>query len=430
MLRSPKETISVDTNELGIIQLRSMAVGDRRQFTSLNDPSVSDRRFCALLANNQIISPALTNEDVESVSDSLLKRLLRELIALDPTMYAECELSDVSFAAVRNSHKRAIHERVMKLASKGSPSFAYATKKISRIQKELGNNYLRFVLSISGFSEFLKLGSILPRLVATGQTKLASSAMDTLDRLAEISHVLENWTATQDDRFTEYLWRREAEVHAIAPWLQKYKWFISPSIPTELDSKIVNALTSNRNVNSTLNSVFVDYFKENNWEHLKEMIESWKDCELYDTMFKKRMKIIRDCVEIIRSKELKTVNSASIVIPVLIAQIDGIIYDYLILTGTPAERTKKRNSGIKNALDGLIGEPYDEMITQFFDSNLFQKSTPGKPLENPFILNRHKIMHGESTNYGRKDHVVRVFMFIDCLTLLGFEKEDSMKELN
>ena len=53
---------------------------------------------------------------------------------------------------------------------------------------------------------------------------------------------------------------------------------------------------------------------------------------------------------------------------------------------------------------------------------LFQNAYPGLPLEMPFTFNRHKILHGEITKYGRFDNTLRAFLILDFLNSVSIEK--------
>ena len=57
----------------------------------------------------------------------------------------------------------------------------------------------------------------------------------------------------------------------------------------------------------------------------------------------------------------------------------------------------------------------DDLANDIFLNILFQRSQKGKPLATPFSFNRHKIIHGESIKYGRKDYLIRAFMVLDLL---------------
>ena len=49
---------------------------------------------------------------------------------------------------------------------------------------------------------------------------------------------------------------------------------------------------------------------------------------------------------------------------------------------------------------------------------LLQGSKRDSSLKIPFNFNRHKIMHGESVRYGRKDYLIRAMMILDYLASL------------
>ena len=77
-----------------------------------------------------------------------------------------------------------------------------------------------------------------------------------------------------------------------------------------------------------------------------------------------------------------------------------------------------RKSVFKQHFQQVLGAKPDELATDVMLNILFQGSQKGKPLKTPFNFNRHKIMHGEVTNYGKKTYLIRAFLILDFLAHL------------
>lgn len=210
--------------------------------------------------------------------------------------------------------------------------------------------------------------------------------------------------------------------------LQKYKWFISPSLPMPFIFDVVKLGKKKGRQDKAVNTLFNRYFEAKNWQNLEMMVDDWKSKPL----LKKRYKILADCVKVVKFANKKGINGANVVLPTLITQIDGVLTDYLDSKGIQWDcayddwfdgKTKKvkkvgRKTQFKNSKPKVLTTLLDDLSNYIFLNILFQRSQKGKPLKNPFNFNRHKIIHGESTKYGKKDYLIRAFMIIDLLAHL------------
>lgn len=149
------------------------------------------------------------------------------------------------------------------------------------------------------------------------------------------------------------------------------------------------------------------------------------------------MKIIKDCINLLKNNE-NNINSANLIVPTLIPQIEGIQMEFMKLNGLYIDygivyksdgELLKDESG--NKIDKksyfrqltLNNEYYDIMNDVFLDV-LFKKT---KPREDCTSINfsRNKILHGESTSYGRRKNMIRCFMILDFLSELIFIEDDN-----
>lgn len=132
------------------------------------------------------------------------------------------------------------------------------------------------------------------------------------------------------------------------------------------------------------------------------------------------------CIKTLKIADSKT-NAVNVVLPTLIAQIDGFLTDYLDSKIIPYDcgyddfiqsgkiKKVRRKSQFKKYSLKALALNLNNLATYTFLNILFQHSQKGKPLKTPFNFNRHKIMHGESTNYGRNGYLIRSFLLIDFL---------------
>jgi len=201
--------------------------------------------------------------------------------------------------------------------------------------------------------------------------------------------------------------------------------FITPSFPITFIFEVMKLDKEKGRHDKAVNRLFVEYFEAEDWRNLRIMVNDWKA----NSLLKKRHKILTDCVNTVRVASKKGINEANPVLPTLITQIDGALTDYLNSKGLQwgsdyDDWTKARTGNVrkigriaqfKNAKPKVLTTSLDDLASDIFLNILFQTSYKGKPLATPFNFNRHKIIHGESVKYGRKDYLIRAFMVLDLL---------------
>lgn len=270
------------------------------------------------------------------------------------------------------------------------------------------------------------------------QQELAKSLQEMMHPWIEFQT---RWVSENAERFRlieEHLKQVKLTIKEADQILTEYKWIITPSLPIQFVTQVTivyhNDKLEKREKRKEINRLFIEFFTENNCKNLSLMVESWKG----NPLFKKRMKIIRNCVWAMKNSS-KQFNASNLVIPTLTSQIDGLISDYLIQNGwvynlslnkkgrvignwvdKSGKDQKKFGSNNVKCLAHIAGDQ-----TIFLDSSnflimeiFFQKAYNSKKLENPFTFSRHKIVHGEYTTYGRKDNVIRTFLILDFLANL------------
>jgi hypothetical protein len=171
-----------------------------------------------------------------------------------------------------------------------------------------------------------------------------------------------------------------------------------------------------------INALFWQYFSENNFENLGILVEGWSSSPLFT---RGRMKIIKDCVSALKNANRRS-NPCNVVLPTLIAQIDGALTKFKTQKGfnLSAKKPKKHLEELKTWFEAettnqdVLSRRMLDLANYLFFEILFQSAYHGQPLGNPFTFSRHKIMHGEYLTYGRKDNTIRAFLILDFLAAL------------
>ena len=109
-------------------------------------------------------------------------------------------------------------------------------------------------------------------------------------------------------------------------------------MPQTLILRVVKIGGRKGNQRKIINRLYVDYYSSNNFEHLESLVDWWETNEI----FKPRMKILRDCVFVMKNAKGKH-NPSNIVLPTLIAQIDGIQTEFIVQEEGLSFDEKRRN---------------------------------------------------------------------------------------
>jgi hypothetical protein len=266
--------------------------------------------------------------------------------------------------------------------------------------------------------------------VAEQYSKMAQMAMSQLKPQIEF---FQDWIA-RNQRVFDPIWKSWDDIEKknkiqekkAAKILRKYKWFICPSMPVSAIRTILEVAKKKGRKDGEINRLFLDYFSRDRWKNLEDMVAAWGK----NPLFKARMPIIKNCVKTIQGADKNGSNAAIVVLPTLISQIDGLLTDFLIKKGIPFRtmyddfvqggKVKKvgRKTQFKANVPNALTDDLNDLAIDMFLNVLFQSSQRGTPLATPFNFNRHKIMHGESVRFGRKDYVIRAFMVLDFLAHL------------
>jgi hypothetical protein len=238
------------------------------------------------------------------------------------------------------------------------------------------------------------------------------------ERLKPLWDSFQKWSIEVGEHLRRALEQYGIDEQVAMKLLEKYKLFLSPSIDIRLVSDIARIGGKSGIHRAEVNRLLATYFGSNNFMELERIMKEWGKNEL----FRPRMKIIQDCLVTLRNKK-KGYNPSNVVLPALIAQIDGIRQSYLEKKGYTYKEVRGRmhwmdsNGQIMGWKDvyklTTAGDRYMASACEIFVNILFESSKRGRPTIITF--NRPKIQHGESVRYGRIDNTIRAFLTLDFL---------------
>lgn len=437
---------------LGSIELKAISGKDATFIYKLLREEKDDKEFTLRLLYNQLVKPKIKLDKFKGISDSELKVLLIEFVN------DEYNLSDYyketnDFELFKN-FRIAVRRYLFSIQS----SFNKSLGNIGGFTRNF-SNIVRPIDLVSMIPKPINLAPVIPKIINSppqwnvanligqnmnysevitksliGTSSLSAVAgqfQSSANILSKIMlpqiNIWKRWTEANRILFNVYIerWEEFEKIHKIPREeaigaLKRYKWFMTPSLPTGFIFRAVMIGKRKGNQRGAMNRLFVDYFSEEDFINLEILVHFWKSKDI----FKHRMKIFRDCVSVLKQSDSKT-NPSNLIIPTLIAQIDGIQNEFMKMNGI----TMKKKGGLKDSNGQGIkwkdwygnltsdGELIDS-AKDIFLNILFQEADKGKPLETPYTFSRHKIMHGENYRYGRIDNTIRAFLILDFLAAL------------
>jgi hypothetical protein len=201
--------------------------------------------------------------------------------------------------------------------------------------------------------------------------------------------------------------------------LIKYKWIMTPSMPLDFLFQVAEIGRRKGNQRKAMNRLFVEYYSSNNFEQLTVLVNNWSA----NSFFQPRIRLLQDCVAVMQHAQGKY-NAANVVIPTLLAQIDGVQTDFLRTKGIYRRRHMWVDaSGARvNWHQTFEHLTMDDTVfhtgARMFLKILFQTAYHGENLKTPTTFSRHKIIHGEYTRYGTRVNAIRAFLILDFLSTL------------
>ncbi len=232
---------------------------------------------------------------------------------------------------------------------------------------------------------------------------------------------------------------KNAEEYHTLEALLEHGWVISPYLLDDGFLKQQMSSTVLNMKNKEVNEKFINYFLKDNWKVVEGMLANWES----NLIFKKRIKIFKDTLQLLRAYRSTRINKSGVniclfIVPTLIAQIEGISTEIAISLGLQKNKERKWViEGEKQTYEDhewmwqLPADGYDSHPIELLETFLFTYAvntklyTPNpkrkteKLAKRPFAnFIRHKIMHGETYRHGQIDHVLRLLLILDFLATI------------
>jgi len=430
-----------DLEQFGEVELKYISFGDIDFFVELSNEIDDDKEFIIQVLHHQLIHPDMSSSDFYKISNDEMIKLARNFVNNEPLIfeYFKETAEDEIFTNIREAIRRYHQLKVEKLEVAFLPIINSTKNILKTFNIQHSNLIYQTIKSTSYLTESLKKIDLISKQFQNSQLLLAESLGPIIEQSNQTARILsevltpqinfwQNWLNTNKLIFNRYddFWQNFQQQYKITEQeaiqiLKKYKWFITPSLPFDFVYNVVKIGRKRGNQRKNVNKLFVDYFCLNNFENLENLVEEWDNISI----FKPRIKIFNDCISILKNSKRKT-NPSNLLLPTLIAQIDGIQTEFMELNGLsfdPKSRKWKDKDGniVYHKQWFKAQTSNQEMLdlsNHIFLNILFQKAQRGEPLETPFTFSRHKIMHGEYVNYGRIDNTIRAFMILDFLATL------------
>lgn len=435
----------VKLESLGEVHLKFLSLDDMKTINKLLDSKgLTDKDFTKTVIYNQIIKPQLDLLEIENIKDNDLILLTQAFINKDKHTFEYLIHTDNLFKDFRLAlitYKKKLSEKII---SEIAPGFKIAQKTFSSFNAQYSSiisnplkipfdlaNSMKAISSLS--TPFLITEHNMQKIIQPLITQTSYAVKILEESFKPQIEFWQNWMDSHNPLLEKYwqYWKELEKNYKITEEsalriLKKYKWFITPSLPTSFVFEVVEINKNKGRQDKAINSLFIDYFSAKNWHEISLLVRTWKEIPLFDN----RIKIITDCVKILSNERGSKINIVNVILPTLIVQIDGLVSDYLRLKNISWDTAyddfirngkvikKGRKKLFETNRSSTIPSEFEELANDIFLNILFQTSSKGKPLKNLFNFNRHKILHGENLRYGRKDYLIRAFLVLDLFAYL------------
>jgi len=426
-----KNNTQTKINSLGEVELKWISLGDVKKYAKFLEQNYSDKDFTLKILFHQLIKPKIKFNTFKKLSDKEIVKLGKVFIKKENYFFKHFQDTGDFFQDFRKAIKTQNEKLIEKLRNTFDPIIKSTQDMLTSFHNSYASVVQQTLDSSSYIQDTIHRFSFLSKQIQESQLNITASLKPIIEEYSAIARIFTESIKPQIDFWQKWAEQNKSVFDSISiNWsefqnryhiaeskavlvLQKYKWFISPNMPIDFIFKVVQLGQRKGRQDSAINKLFVDCFSQNNWRCLEALSKNWKK----NPLFKKRIKIIHDCIEILKTADIET-NVANVLLPTLIAQIDGFLTDYLDSKNISFHTYAERKSQFKENSSKPISSELNELANRTFLNILFQRSQKGEPLKTPFNFNRHKIMHGESTNYGRNGYLIRSFLIIDFLVSL------------
>lgn len=456
IIEMSKKPIYIKSPTLGKLTFRMFLAKDEGIILKYLNEYDDSEFICNMFILHQLTSPMITIEVLEGLNSLEIKYILTEYLKINNLdnyfNFNEGNVYDNFKEGLVNyqnhllkpilTHRKQIIDSIEQTLDlitipQGISSYILNSQELimdQMVEVSKTMNTIQQSISLPQLNEYIRLfdfsaaySAIAIQKIIEPQINLWTNWININKNLIQgISYVNTFW----DEVFEKYNISRTKALTCI----KKYNWFITPSMYTYIVKDIISACKKpSRNKYHEINKVFVNYFLENDCRNIDEFVRNWET----NPIFKGRMKIIRDCVNIIKNCP-ENVNFSNLVVPTLIAQIDGIqqefmkqnglVVDYNIvydLEGNKQKDEHGQNIRFKEYYRELTSDDkFSDAINDVFLDVLLQDTKPRQDYKTSIHFSRNKILHGKNIKYGKKDYVVRCFMILDFLHGLSTRNED------
>ena len=445
-----KVPIEIKSETLGTLNFRRIYNDDYLFIENCLNEEMDYEVFCKQFLVNQICNPVLTLDDFNDLCDDEIRSILEKYIEVEDLgdYFDFNSYNDIYtiFKDGMESYRNHVNSIVignqlslLKSANSIINSFDFheslssylnmmnevSIGAMSQTAKILTGVNQIAIPDINGHvSQMINSSAVLSAVnikeIVNQQTAIWQNLMNVSGVLLQITENISSfWDKFQIDYQIPSLEAQNC--------LKKYNWFISPNMEIPIVYDVMEVCnSSSKHKEKEINNIFVNYFLDNNCEKIDGLIDKWAT----NPLFNRRIKIIKDCANIIKINE-KGINYSNLVVPTLIAQIDGIQNEFMKLNGFSINRhgifDSEGNKIVKKEYfrELTANNKYFDAMNDIFLEILFQTAYTGEKCKS-LHFSRHKILHGEITNYGQRVFTVRCFMILDFLSELIFINSEEL----
>jgi hypothetical protein len=201
--------------------------------------------------------------------------------------------------------------------------------------------------------------------------------------------------------------RLDARQRQAAVILAKKGWWLSPDFPIRLLNVVVEMKENGQG--RQINRLICDYY---NPRRLSSLASKWME----DPIFKRRQRPIGEALG--AHKQRKWLLS----IPVLLAQMEGVLRDYAEQRNMSRKKSVKKLAALLRAKSpdaSLVGDTWIVQLEGIFASGY--KTTENKVAG----LRRNAILHGLEVHYGSELRSLQLFLQLDTIHWLLSAKQST-----
>lgn len=204
---------------------------------------------------------------------------------------------------------------------------------------------------------------------------------------------------------TKFFDRLDARQRQAAVILAQKGWWLSPGFPIRLFSLVIEMKENGQS--RQINRLICDYYTQ---RRLSRLLTNW----MAEPLFKRRGRLLREALR--AHKQKKWVLS----IPVLLAQIEGVLRDYAEQRKMPRKKSVIKLAKLLKAKTpdaSLVGDTWIVQLEAIFTGRYetTENKVPG--------LRRNAILHGREVHYGSELRSLQLFLQLDTIHWLLSTKQ-------